>query len=420
MIPIDPLANRRVLLRSMDGHLDRAISSDEAGELFPGCGRIVEGDGVAGRCVSGKPGRIWHQGDAPRSKFRRPGLPGRGDKPLRPLRPRLQRRPALRQMLTHIKAASGFAMRQIPCVTRWFAREGLTGFTKKHDMRLAMRDVTITCATEKENDMPTSAQIRRSVQRFGDYSGDLIRSDMNTFENALNTFLTFCETDAVFSAFHSQLQSVPGADFGRWYAERSATGGSKAGSCRLTFPTDAEVRMALMYELLRRIRDGRLDFASFTIQFFALGTNRITAYVQALNDAITRPLVRELTYRLEEVTERLPPDGAASIAPASIQIIHQATNVIQQSANGSHISQVATQQLAPELTQLLEALDRTLSELADAETQRAEYAELVQSVREMASAAQPKRSAIRALLGALPPVSAVLSITASILKLLGP
>lgn len=267
--------------------------------------------------------------------------------------------------------------------------------------------------------MATSGQFRRSVQRFNDYGNDLIRSDMNTFEDTLNTFLTFCETDSVFSAIHAQLQSVPDTDFDKWYADRSATGGSMAGSCRLIFPTDAEVRMALMYELLRRIRDGRIDFASFTIHFFALGTTKITAYVQALNDAITRPLVRELNYRLEEATDQLPSDATTSVPATTIQIIHQATNVIQQSASGSNISQVAHQEI-PELASLFEQLERILHENSDSEEKRAEFSEIVQSVRELANAQQPKRIAIKTLLGTLPPISAVLSIAASIMRLLGP
>ena len=140
MILIDPLASRWVLIRPMNGHLDRAIKDDGAGEWFPGFGRTVESDGAAVRCVPGNPSRALCQGETPKSKPHRPDIPVRGDKPLRPHRLRVQRRQAPQPVLTEFKVLSGFVMRQFPCVIQWFPWEGLTGFTKNRDGRLAMRD----------------------------------------------------------------------------------------------------------------------------------------------------------------------------------------------------------------------------------------------------------------------------------------
>lgn len=267
--------------------------------------------------------------------------------------------------------------------------------------------------------MTTAGQFRRSVQRFGDYANDLLRADMNTFDDALNVFLEFCERDEVFSSVHAQLKSVPGADFESWYQERLATGGSMAGSGQLRFPTDPEVRMALMYELLRRLRDDRISFHTFVINFFAIGSTKIDAYIRAFNDAITRPLVRELSYRLDDATEQLPKDSTASLPLTTIQIIHRATNVIQQSAVGSNISQTATNQISQELETLFAKLESTLRSLADSEARAREYTEVVASARENALSPTPKISVVKALLAALPPVDAVASIVASILGMLG-
>jgi hypothetical protein len=262
----------------------------------------------------------------------------------------------------------------------------------------------------EQEDMATAGQVRKSIQRFHDYAEDLILSDMNTFEDTLNLFIDFCETDSVFSGIHAQLQSIPHADFDQWYASQSFA---------LTFPTDLEVRMSLMYELLRRIRDGRLPFQTFAISFFHLGTNSITPYVQALNDAITRPLVRELSYRLEELIDQLPDDRAAPVPQASIQIIHQATNVIQQSARGANITQTATQNLAPELDHLFRELELEVRNLRDHAEKQHEYLELIESARELAASDKAKPNAIKALLSVLPPVDSLVSITASILRMLG-
>jgi hypothetical protein len=242
---------------------------------------------------------------------------------------------------------------------------------------------------------------------------------MNTFDDSLNVFLDFCETDEVFSAVHRQLQSVPAADFDSWYDRSKETGGSMAGSCRLNFPTDPEIRMSLMYELLRRIRDGRIGFTDFVLNFFALSTNKISAYVQALNDAIVRPLVRELGYRLEDLSDHLPDDRKQIVPPATIQIIHQATNVIQQSATGTNISQTATQSINPDVAQLFQALQQEIESLEINIEKRRDYLEVVSSARDIAAGDKPKIGAIKALFAALPPVDSVLSITSSILGILG-
>lgn len=177
--------------------------------------------------------------------------------------------------------------------------------------------------------------------------------------------------------------------------------------------------MSLMYELLRRIRDGRVSFHSFAIKFFHIGTTKITYYIQALNENITRPLVRELSYRLEELVDQLPDDKAANVPHANIQIIHQATNVIQQSATGTNINQTANQILTPELNHLFGELEKAVRSLSDFTEKGHEYLEAIESARELATSEKPKRTAIKTLLSVLPPIDSVISITAAILKILG-
>lgn len=266
--------------------------------------------------------------------------------------------------------------------------------------------------------MHTSGQIQRSVRRFRDYANDLLRSDYNTFDEALRVFVHFCESDPVFSDIHAQLSSVPKVDFDRWYAERTGTVRSMVGSGSLSFPTDTEQKMALMYELLRRINDERVSFNGFIHNFFALSSSSITDYIHAFNDAITEKLVRELEYRLDDVLERLPDDQKAPVPAASIQIIHHATNVIQQNAVGSRISQVATQDLQPELQSLFAALREAAVSNAASE-KKGEVEEIVTTSENLAAEKPPKKGAIRALFSGLPPVASVLSIVASIMKILG-
>lgn len=267
--------------------------------------------------------------------------------------------------------------------------------------------------------MPTGKQVQLSIRRFTDYAGDLLRSDMNTFDDALTVFTEFCETDTVFGSFHAQLQSVSGVDFDQWYEDRRATGGSFAGSCQLTFPTDQEQRMALMYELLRRIHDGRIPFQDFVLRFFALSKHaKITDYVRALNEAISRPLIRELRYRLEEMSAGLPSDGTSQVPPASIQIIHKATNVIQQSAVGSNIEQNAEIEVNPEIDRLFDQLVEAVRGVETDPAVLEEQLEIVETARTEAKQPSPKRGVIRTLLTGLTAGGAVSEITSLILDLI--
>ena len=50
-----------------------------------------------------------------------------------------------------------------------------------------------------------AGKIRRSIQRFEDYSRDLISSDMNSFEDRLNLLISYCKSDAFFQKIDEQL-----------------------------------------------------------------------------------------------------------------------------------------------------------------------------------------------------------------------
>lgn len=161
-----------------------------------------------------------------------------------------------------------------------------------------------------------------------------------------------------------------------------------------------------------------MPFRDFVIHFFAIGTSQITAYVQALNEAVTLRLVRELGYRLEAMDAELPDDRRAEVPPATIQIIGTAQNVIQQNATGSNINQSANIQNNPELEDLF---GRLIQAVRDAETDPArleEHLEVIATAQEEAQKQEPRRSVVRTLLCALPAAGAVSEITSLILDLI--
>jgi hypothetical protein len=262
-----------------------------------------------------------------------------------------------------------------------------------------------------------AGEIRRSLQRFSDFANDLLASDYNTFEDRLNLLISFCESDAVFANIHKQLMNFEAIDFDAWIKERFATMGGMSGSGELLFPTNLEARMSVMYQLLVAVRDKRIDWMQFGITFFATDSTRYDEYIYTFNEAITRPLVRELSYRLRDMEESLPTDKTAPVAASAIQIIHHATNVIQQTASGTGIIQRASLGIDPRVAELLFELRSTVAAGASNADDEARDSGLIDLAEEELSLPKPRKSKLAVLFKALPAAEKILSITSSILEI---
>ena len=262
----------------------------------------------------------------------------------------------------------------------------------------------------------TVGQIRRSLQRFLDFAGDLSRADMNTFDDRLSLLMDYCQKDEIFQLIDRQLSDVSSVDFDAWYVERKSTMRGMVGSGELSFPTNLDERLSLMYQLLRKINSDDVRFFDFSNTFFAISDNSIDSYIYAFNDAIVEPLMRELGYRFEELEESLPENQRDSVPLAQVQIIHNAHTVIQQSASGSGINQTASIGTDSEVQRLFDELKKEVKEKVQEENKRIEALEIVESAEALTQAEIPKPTAIKALLSALPPLGNIGSIVSAILS----
>jgi hypothetical protein len=262
----------------------------------------------------------------------------------------------------------------------------------------------------------TVGKIRRSLQRFTDFAGDLSRADMNTFDDRLSLLMDYCKNDEVFQMIDDQLKNVNSVDFDSWYAERKATMGGMVGSGQLTFPTNLDQRLSVMYQLLSKVNAGEVEFMDFSHTFFATGDTRIDSLIYAFNEAIVEPLARELSYRFEEIEEAMPENQRDTVPLANIQIIHNAQNVIQQSATGSNIAQTANIEQNKELDGLFAKLKKEIHEAVDDNESKKESIEIVESAQALANAESPKPRAVKALLKTLPTLGNIGSIVSAILS----
>jgi len=261
-----------------------------------------------------------------------------------------------------------------------------------------------------------AGKIRRSLRRFIDFAGDLSRADMNTFEDRLSLLMDYCQNDEVFRVIDQQLTSIEFVDFDAWYTDRKSTMGGMVGSGQLSFPTNLDERLSLMYQLLRKINSEEVNFLDFTNTFFAVVDSRIDSHIYAFNEAIVEPLSRELGYRFEEIEESLPENQRDTVPLANIQIIHNAHTVIQQSASGSGINQSAIIEKDNKVQQLFSDLRREIQSAIQDAGQIQEAMEITKSAEILATATEPKPAAVKALLKTLPSLGNIGSIVSAILS----
>ncbi len=266
--------------------------------------------------------------------------------------------------------------------------------------------------------MTTAGQVTRSVEKFNDYGNNLANSSYSTFDNNLEIFLDFCENDAVFSAIHSQLLSVPDVDFQSWYEAALKTGGSFVGSCDLKFPSKADKRIALQYEILRRFARKAPEATDFASKFFpaARGAS-VDQWYRELGNAVTRPFIKEVNYRLQDILDAIPKESRESVAPNVIQIFNQPNTVIAQSVVGNNNTQTASI-VTGELDQKFAELEQELRAHIKDPVILADNLEIVETARDHARASSPSKRVMNLLFKGLPHVGNVLSIGASIVGMM--
>jgi len=186
------------------------------------------------------------------------------------------------------------------------------------------------------------------------------------------------------------------------------------GSGELSFPTNLEKRMALMYQLLNKVDGEAIDLIDFSHHFFATGDNRIDSIIFAFNDAVVEPLARELSYRIEELEEEMPDNNREAYPLANIQIIHNAENVIQQSASGNNIQQNASIESNNNLKQLFNELRKELQSTLREKEELENAMQVVESSEEMTRKGSSSLPSVKVLLGSLGVMGNIGSIVSAI------
>lgn len=145
-------------------------------------------------------------------------------------------------------------------------------------------------------------KVEQSFRKFRDFSSDVLVSDKNTFSTRFNGLLKYCENDEILSVITNQLKDID-VNIDEWWENGLKSGTGFTGSCQFILPTEETERDALLYQFSLKVDSGNMSFQNFCMMF--LGKSNFNEMVYAFNEAVVRPLVRSINYKLEEISAKV-------------------------------------------------------------------------------------------------------------------
>jgi hypothetical protein len=165
----------------------------------------------------------------------------------------------------------------------------------------------------------TSSQVEDSFRKFEDLAADLMKSRYQTWPDAMTHFITHCETDPVMQVVTAPLTNDPRVDAKRWWDDAIASATSMTGSGHYTLPTDDDERTALLYKVLLLIEyTSGISLPRFCVSVY--GTTKHQESVEAFNDELVYKFIREVSYRLKNVSATTK--GQPVIRRESVVVFH--------------------------------------------------------------------------------------------------
>lgn len=167
--------------------------------------------------------------------------------------------------------------------------------------------------------------VQLSIQKFQDYADDVLRSDRVTFGNRLSIFLNHCENDRVMNVIKAQLMAI-NIDAMKWWTETGQFMGVHMGGKDFSLPIDEEKRDSLLFKICIAIYNNEIDFITFCSTLFA--ERYVDALVMRFNEAIFRPMIRSLNYKLNDIRDSIVAVERDSIIPTQNLIVYQSITYV--------------------------------------------------------------------------------------------
>ncbi len=142
----------------------------------------------------------------------------------------------------------------------------------------------------KKTELAMLSEAQESKRMFDEKVEDLQRSDGHTIENAINSFLAFCTSDAIMRSVTQPLMQNTNVNITKWYDNLKR-------SRSFILPANGEDEFALLYQLLMKIGSNEIKYYDLE-----LGGRNTDQAALRFNNSISRPLVRYLRRKMEKQT----------------------------------------------------------------------------------------------------------------------
>ncbi|MBP1928131.1 hypothetical protein J2741_000678 [Methanolinea mesophila] len=164
-------------------------------------------------------------------------------------------------------------------------------------------------------DRSGNRKIIHHIRKFSDISFDLEMSNNNTFQTRFDSFVYFCENDEVMKIISSRLKNAD-VRFDDWWNRGRDAGGQAPGSKQFTLPLGDFEKDALLYQLVLRIFERKIDLKQFCTEYF--GETNYIGMIFEFKQAVLSPLIRSMGYMLKDILIELEepagngtPDGGS-------------------------------------------------------------------------------------------------------------
>lgn len=245
-------------------------------------------------------------------------------------------------------------------------------------------------------------------REFRDISGDLLRSDYNTFETSINFFKSFCNENEVIQEILQPILNNP-FNSQEWYDNAINSQSSMVGSGDATLPLNKIDALKAIYDMLWS------DNALNTLMNFGhstMFTSKLDDQIRKVNDKITSFFVRYIIRELEEKIELVKPQSSENI---NNWHIYAPSNIASQSHNVRQDLRISN----PELHQTIANLRTSIIESGLPRTDQSDALETVDMIEEEASKPNPNKNKIGKLLNLLPTAESISNVGANLMSFFG-
>lgn len=198
--------------------------------------------------------------------------------------------------------------------------------------------------------MFTQKEVIRAVYEFKDASEDLILAKSNTFESRVNRLIHIIETNPIINHIVNPYLNMT-INYDEIVVDNRGL-----GSTSIHLPVEIDAQIAYVLQVFQTSTNGEKPIIPYILNIWS-SRGDINQMICSFNEQIVRPVLRELTKKLEYLVED-EVQGNNTISPSVLNIIE----IGSITANGSNVA------IGQNIQQTMDNydLDKILKDLKDA------------------------------------------------------